>query len=151
MTSELDFPGEKEQIQKVVQNSVSWALQKDKELLLASVAQDPCFFIFNPDNRSTIVGFKAFRDLVENVYMHPAYRATGFEINDMRINLSKSGEAAWFSARLNDRGEWNGQPTSWENVRWTGVLEKRNGKWLIVQMHFSFASDTDYEETSEGE
>jgi hypothetical protein len=27
------------------------------------------------------------------------------------------------------------------NTRWTGVLEKREGKWLIVQMHFSFASD----------
>jgi hypothetical protein len=29
----------------------------------------------------------------------------------------------------------------WKDTRWTGVLEKRNGKWLIVQMHFSFASD----------
>jgi hypothetical protein len=23
-------------------------------------------------------------------------------------------------------------------VRWTGVLEKKEGKWLIMQMHFSF-------------
>jgi len=25
------------------------------------------------------------------------------------------------------------------NTRWTGVLEKRKEKWVIVQMHFSFA------------
>jgi hypothetical protein len=30
---------------------------------------------------------------------------------------------------------------SWENTRWTGVVEKRDGRWVIVQQHFSFASD----------
>jgi len=25
--------------------------------------------------------------------------------------------------------------------RWTGVVEKRDGRWVIVQQHFSFASD----------
>lgn len=30
---------------------------------------------------------------------------------------------------------------AFDSPRWTGVLEKRDGKWLIVQMHFSFASD----------
>jgi hypothetical protein len=28
--------------------------------------------------------------------------------------------------------------SGWVNVRWTGVLEKKEGKWLIRQMHFSF-------------
>jgi hypothetical protein len=34
---------------------------------------------------------------------------------------------------------WDGQPANWENTRWTGVLEKRGGRWVIVQQHFSFA------------
>ncbi len=38
-------------------------------------------------------------------------------------------------------GEWQGKPTVWKNVRWTGVLERRDGEWVIAQMHFSFASD----------
>ncbi|MBN2147729.1 MAG: nuclear transport factor 2 family protein [Anaerolineales bacterium] len=42
---------------------------------------------------------------------------------------------------LDDHAEWNGEPTGWDNARWTGVLEKRNSKWVIVQMHFSFATD----------
>jgi hypothetical protein len=149
MASDFDIGHEKEQIKQVVHNSIGWAMNKDKDLLLNSVARDSNFFIYHPDNRSTIVGFDEFRDLVENVFMHPAFKATGFEINDLRINLSSSGEAAWFSARLNDHGEWNGQPTSWENVRWTGVLEKRNSKWVIVQMHFSFATDAGSEEETE--
>jgi len=27
------------------------------------------------------------------------------------------------------------------NVRWTGVLEKRDGRWLIMQMHFSYPEE----------
>ena len=30
-------------------------------------------------------------------------------------------------------------------ARWSGVLEKRGGKWLLVQSHFSF-SDLEPEE-----
>jgi hypothetical protein len=33
-----------------------------------------------------------------------------------------------------------GKPASWENVRWAGVVEKRDGRWVIVQQHFSFAA-----------
>jgi hypothetical protein len=29
----------------------------------------------------------------------------------------------------------------WDNCRWTGTLEKRGGKWVVVQMHFSFPKD----------
>jgi len=48
---------------------------------------------------------------------------------------------AWWYCMLDDINEWDGQPASWENTRWTGVLEKREGKWVIVQMHFSFAKE----------
>jgi hypothetical protein len=40
-----------------------------------------------------------------------------------------------------DLGGWDGKPIGWKDTRWTGVLEKRDGKWVIVQMHFSSASD----------
>jgi len=62
-------------------------------------------------------------------------------VKDLRINLSRTGEAAWYSAILDDFNEWNGQPASWVNARWTGTLEKRNGQWVIVQMHFSSATN----------
>jgi hypothetical protein len=42
---------------------------------------------------------------------------------------------------LDDVNEWRGQPANWMNTRWTGALEKRDGKWVIVQMHFSFAKE----------
>ncbi len=136
-----DRAADKAAVKKVIEASIGWALHKDKTLLYESVAQDSAFFIFHPDSASTIVGFDAFRQLVERVFMNDAFKATGFEIKDLAVNLSETGTVAWFHAYLDDHGEWKGKPSSWINARWTGVLEKRDGKWVIVQMHFSFPEE----------
>jgi SAM-dependent methyltransferase len=73
--------------------------------------------------------------------MDPRFKATGVDVRDLRINFSRTGDTAWFSSILDDCAEWDGKPMCWEDARWTGVLEKRDDKWVIVQMHFSLASD----------
>lgn len=131
----------KKEIYRVIDSSIGWAADKDKVRLFNSVAQDADFFIFHPDSKSTIVGFEAFRNMTERVFMDENFRATWYDIRDMKITLSQTGTTAWFAALLDDFGEYNGRTYAWVNTRWTGVLEKRNGRWVIVQMHFSFASD----------
>jgi ketosteroid isomerase-like protein len=130
---------EREEIARVIGNSITWALDKNSDLLFNSVAQDSAFFIFHPDSASTIVGFDAFKKMVNDFFMQDGFKATGSAIRDMRIDVSRSGDVAWWSAILDDFGEVDGRPYAWRNTRWTGVLEKREGKWVIVQMHFSFA------------
>jgi hypothetical protein len=41
---------------------------------------------------------------------------------------------------LDDLTEWDGKPEGARNIRWTGVLEKRRGNWVIVQEHGSIAA-----------
>ena len=130
-------------IKKTIEDSIGWALNKDKELLFSVMLQDSSFFIYHPDNASTITGFEAFRSLTENVFMNDAFKATGFDIKDLRINVSNGGNVAWWSCMLDDFGEWDGRSTSWVNARWTGVMEKLDGRWQIAQMHFSFGTDAE--------
>ena len=132
---------EKEKIREAISSSIGWALTKDTDKLYRSLVQDERFFIFHPDAKSTIRGFDAFKQYVELLFLNEAFKATGFEIKELDIHLADSGNVAWFSSLLDDHGEWNGQPSSWIDVRWTGVLEKQEGQWRIVQMHFSKASD----------
>ncbi len=139
-TPAIDSSAEKAEIKSAVENSIGWAIEKDKELLYSVLAQDADFFIYHP-NENTIIGFEAFQNLVETAFMNEAFKATEFEVKDLRIKLSRLGDAAWYSCRLDDFGEFNGQPMGWEDARWTGVLEKREGKWIIVQMHFSFSEE----------
>lgn len=128
-------------VRQVIHDSIGWALTKDKQRLFEIMAHDPDFFIFHPDSRSTITGFEAFRQLAERAWISDAFKATDFAIRELRLSFSASGTVAWYACYLDDHGEWNGQPAGWDNARWTGVLEKRGGQWVIVQMHFSFAQD----------
>ncbi len=132
---------EKSAISKAIHDSIGWALTKDFDLLFNAVAHDANFFIFHPDSASTISGFDAFKNFAERSWTNPAFKATRYEIKELKIHLSNSGTVAWYSCFLDDFGEWNGKETGWANARWTGVLEKRAGKWVIAQMHFSFPTD----------
>jgi hypothetical protein len=134
-------PEERIEIEKAIHDAIGWALTKDLDRLFSIMAQDEDFFIFHPDSRSTILGFEAFKALGEKVWMKDAFKATDYAIRELRLKLSESGTVAWYSCFLDDHAEWNGRPTGWDNARWTGVLEKRSGHWVIVQMHFSFAKD----------
>ena len=141
MSSETNIAAEKEKISKVIHSSIGWAGTKDKELVFSCFADDPELFWFSPRDDGTVHGFKAFVDQTENFFMLDDFKAVRYEIKDLHISLSQSGDAAWYHARLDDFNTWKGQPANWEDVRWTGVLEKRDGNWVIVQMHFSDASD----------
>lgn len=136
-----NIPDVKNKISSVIKNSIEWAINKDLKLLYSSMAQDSAFFIFNPDSAGSIEGFDAFRKMAEDVFMNDAFKATGSVFRDLKIHLSESKTVAWFSCFLDDFGEWNAKPIGWINTRWTGVLEKREEDWVIVQMHFSFPCD----------
>jgi len=135
------FEADRVEVEKVIHDSIGWALTKDIERLFSIMAQDDDFFIFHPDSKSTIIGFAAFKEMGEHSWMKEAFKATDYAIRDLLINFSASGSVAWFSCHLDDHAEWNGRPIGWDNARWTGVLEKRDGKWIIVQMHFSLPQD----------
>jgi len=136
-TAAVDVAGETARVDSVIRANIQWAMQKDTALLYRTVAHDSALFWFSPDSASTVRGFAAFKQQVEGFFMNPAFVAVGSDFRDMRINLSRGGAVAWWSCILDDRNTWQGRPAVWENVRWTGVLEKREGNWVIVQMHFS--------------
>ena len=95
--------------------------------------------MFNPDSKSTI-GWDGFAKNFD-FWMDPRFKATSLDVRELRVRFSPSRGVAWWSAILDDLAEWDGKPVGWKDTRWTGVLEKRSGGWVIVQMHFSFASD----------
>ena len=129
---------EKRNIELVIRSSISWAADKNLSLLYSAIADDPDYLEVHPNAR-VVKGIDEFRKS-EEFWMDPRFRAVRYEISDLKISISRSGSVAWWFCMLDDINEWDGKPASWENTRWTGVLEKRNGKWVIVQMHFSFAS-----------
>jgi hypothetical protein len=129
------------EVELCIHDAIGWALNKDIDRLFSIMANDENFFIFHPDSHSMIIGFDAFKQLGERSWLKEAFKATDFAIKDLRVNYARLENVAWYSCVLDDHAEWNGQKIGWDNCRWTGTLEKRDGQWVIVQMHFSFAKD----------
>ena len=125
------------QIKQVINNSIGWAKNKDLGVLYKVIANDSAFLEVHPGNR-VVRGISEFRKS-ENFWMNPDFKAIRYEVRDLNIQVSRSGTVAWWYCILDDINEWKGQPANWENTRWTGVTEKRDGNWVIVQQHFSFA------------
>lgn len=125
-------------IEKSIRACIGWAQNKDFELLYKVIANDPDFLEVHPDG-AVVKGFAEFKK-AEKIWGSPDFKAVRYEIRDLKITLSKSGDVAWFYGLLDDINEWKGRPANWENTRWTGVLERRGGGWMMVQQHFSFAA-----------
>ena len=128
-------------IEQVISSHISWAVNnKDKETLFSTIAESNELFYFSPDSESTVDGISEFTLLIDE-FMREDFKAIRAEIKELRVHLSPSLCTAWFSCKLDDYNEFQGKPFVWEDVRWTGVLEKIEGAWKIFQMHFSKAED----------
>jgi hypothetical protein len=126
-------------IETTIRASIAWAKNKDFGLLYSVIANDSNYLEVGPTAKITR-GFDQFKKN-EVFWGSPGFKAVGYEIRDLSINVSQTGDVAWYYCVLDDMNEWMGKPASWMNTRWTGVLEKRKGRWVIVQMHFSFAKE----------
>jgi ketosteroid isomerase-like protein len=138
-TQAQGIEGEKSKVEQAIRASIGWAKEKDFKLLHSVIANDSDYVSVNP-NKRVVFGYEEFRE-AEKFWGSPDFKAVRYEIRDLKISISKSGDVAWYYCVLDDVNEWKGKPASWMNTRWTGVLEKREGRWVIVQMHFSFAAE----------
>ncbi len=122
-------------VETAINNVFGWAVKKDSDLFFQTIADDSNFISVTPYNRVKF-GFNAVRK-DSAFWGSPHFKALRHEVHDLKIRFSNSGNVAWFYCVVNDFNEWKGEPANWENVRWTGILEERKGKWRVVQ-HFSY-------------
>jgi ketosteroid isomerase-like protein len=135
----FDREAEKAKIAQTISSCIGWAKDKNLDLLFSVISHDEDYISVSPGQRVV----KRFEDVQQNVpfWMSPDFKYVRHELKDLEITFAKCGEVAWFYCVLDDINTYKGEPASWENARWTGVVEKRDGRWVIVQQHFSFASD----------
>ena len=123
-------------VEQAIHSIFGWAVNKDFALFFQTIADDSNFISVTPYNRVKFGINDVKKD--STFWGSPHFKAIRHEVRDLRIQFSRSGDVAWFYCVVDDINEWKGEPANWENVRWTGVLEKREWKWRIVQQHFSF-------------
>jgi hypothetical protein len=127
-----------EAVKEVIEQSIGWAIKKDLETMFRLWADN--MFHFWLFSTSLVVGLDNFKTYAEQ-WKDPDFRGTRFEFKDLRIVFSRSGDVAWYSCFLDDCSSYKGKESCLENVFQTGVLEKRDGRWVHVLMHGSYPVD----------
>lgn len=133
-----DRPGEYEAVKHTIEQAIGWAIEKDFEAMYSLWADD--MFHFWLFSGSKVVGLENFKKYSES-WKDPDFRGTRFEFKDLRIIFSQSGDVAWYSCYLDDCSSYKGVESCLKDVFQTGVLEKRDGRWVHVLMHGSYPID----------
>ena len=134
---DIDQSAELIEIENTISSCIGWFKDKDFDLVYSVVANDENYISVHPTDK-VVFGYDEFVKNSE-IFKREEFQYVRHELKDLHINISKSGDVAWWYCILDDINTWDGHPANWENARWTGTLEKRDGTWVIVQQHFSFA------------
>lgn len=125
-------------VKEAIEQSIGWAIEKDFDAMFRLWADDMFHFWLVTESR--VEGLENFKIYAER-WKDPDFRGTRFEFKDLRIMFSRSGDVAWYSCFLDDCGEFKGVEFCLKDVFQTGVLEKRDGRWIHTQMHGSYPVD----------
>jgi ketosteroid isomerase-like protein len=133
-----DSSSDYDAVKKSIEHSIGWAIEKDFDAMFRLWADNLFHFWLFSD--SLVVGLEDFKKYAEQ-WKDPDFRGTRFEFRDLRIVFSGSGDVAWYSCFLDDCSSYKGKESCLKNVFQTGVLEKRDGRWIHVLMHGAYPVD----------
>lgn len=139
--TKVDIAKEKENVALVLENYVLASERQDLELVKDIWAGEPDIVVFGTGSNEKLVGWDAIRDAFKRQFN--ASQETYIAVSDQKININDTGNTAWFSEIINYNYVYHGEARKYEGLRFTGVLEKRDGDWKIVQSHMSIPESED--------
>lgn len=106
---------------------------KDVEAIMLLIAPDSDVAFVDSDSERPVQG----PALIKSAYEREFSQVKAASIKFPWVSVGSKGDVAWVTAQcLADVDTGEGRMTV--PAHWTAVLEKRNGKWLLVQSHLSF-------------
>lgn len=131
----VDLEAAKAAVNTVLDQFVQLVDTEDLELFSRIIAHDPDMVNFGTDAAERWVGYEPAEAALKRQF--ESVEESQGTTRERVIVVHRSGEVAWWSELRDWKGKAQGESFSQEGVRLTGVLEKRNGNWIIVQVHAS--------------
>jgi len=131
----ISFQGFSETAEDLV--SKMWASFKDSDLEMFSetMSKTSTMVTFGTDASERWEGWDALKASVKIQF--DAFDVQNINRSEKVINYNSNKDVAWFSEVVDWEVLTGGEQTLIEGIRFTGVMEKINGEWLIVQFHSS--------------
>lgn len=137
----FDPAKEKEKVALVLEKYVIANEDQNLNLIKEVWAMNPEIVVFGTNSDEAIIGWDAIKNALQRQF--ESIEDTYISVRDQRIGINETGNTAWFSEFVNYNYIYKGKPVKYEGLRFTGVLEKINGDWFIVQSHMSIPGSPD--------
>jgi ketosteroid isomerase-like protein len=131
----VNIKEEKDAIKLVLEKYAIANENQDMEMIEEIWCPSEQIVSFGTVSNEKMVGWSAIRNAVESQFSR--FSDTYISYRDQIIEINETGNTAWFSEIINYNFIDDGEAHSYEGLRYTGVLVKKEGKWLLVQTHMS--------------
>lgn len=91
--------------------------------------------LYGTDSDERLMGWTNIRAAIREQFLQ--ITDTYISASDQFIKLNNTGATAWFAETLDYNFVYKGEAKSYKGMRFTGVLEKMDGQWKLVQAHLS--------------
>ena len=137
----FDPAKEKEKVALVLEKYVIANEEQNLNLIKEVWATNPDIVVIGTNSNETLIGWEAIKNTLKRQF--ETIEDTYISVRDQRIEINDTGNTSWFSEIVNYNYIYQGKPVKYEGLRFTGVLEKINGDWFIVQSHMSIPGSPD--------
>ncbi|MCJ7564110.1 MAG: nuclear transport factor 2 family protein [Candidatus Aminicenantes bacterium] len=138
----IDIDTEKAAVKAVLERYIKAFQTRNREGVAEVYAHDEDLVVFGSNPLDRRVGWKMTQAYIDKYFTSVDRIEIG--LKDQRIKVHRSGEAAWFSEVLSWKEVEKGKTFVIEGLRISGVLERRDGRWVIVQLHASGPEPSSY-------
>ena len=126
---------DKEAIENLLENYILANENQNFDLIESIWADNDDIILYGTDSDERLMGWKNIKDAISEQF--GLITETYISASNQFIKLNCDGNTAWFAETLNYNYMYKGHAQSYEGLRFTGVVEKIDGNWVLVQAHLS--------------
>ena len=124
-----------ENAESLIQKMWDSFIDGDIDAFSQTMSKDKDMVTFGTDASERWAGWQELEDSV--ALQFDAFDVISVERKNKSLKISNSGNTAWFSETVDWEFLSNGKTEEVKDIRYTGVMEYRDGEWKIVQFHCS--------------
>jgi len=141
---EVDLEKEMSEIRTLLEQYELARENEDFSTIEIIWANDDNILLIGTESHEELKGIDAIKKAMARQFNE--FENTLINISDQKIGINKSGTTAWFYEMLDYNFIYQGEDMVFEGIRFTGVLEKRDGQWKLVQGHLSIPYEAEIKE-----
>jgi len=122
-------------IEQLLENYIIANETQDFDLVQSIWSAESDIILYGTDSHERLMGWTNIRKAIKSQFTQ--IDNTYISASDQFIKLNCNGTTAWFAETLNYNFMFNGEAKKYEGLRFTGVVEKIEDEWKIVQAHLS--------------